>query len=174
MFSLNDQGTAKTNGHAVAMPLPTDGPVGASAPQNATRTMAGVLGEIVWLMSQSPMHKQFFISDIEWFAMTPALLRQFRLFYDKEKPVGVLFWALVNDEVEERLSTGGGRLRPKDWKCGDNLWVVELVAPFGPVGAGRVSLPEAMVADFKEKVFPANEIKMLVRNPDGKLAVRIV
>jgi len=30
------------------------------------QTVASVLGEITWLMSRSPVHKQFFISDLEW------------------------------------------------------------------------------------------------------------
>jgi len=49
-----------------------------------------VLGEIVWLMSQSSLHKQFFISDLEWFVMTPVLLQQFRTYYATDKPVGVV------------------------------------------------------------------------------------
>src|SRR5882757_3865706 len=73
------------------------------APEGAAKKVSEVLGEIVWLMSQSPLHKQFFISDLEWFVMTPILLQQFRLFYDKDKPIGVTFWATVNKEVEERL-----------------------------------------------------------------------
>ena len=40
--------------------------------QGHAKTMSAVLGEIVWLMSQSPMHKQFFISDLEWPAAKAA------------------------------------------------------------------------------------------------------
>ena len=68
-----------------------------------------MLGEIVWLMSQSPLHKQFFISDLEWLVMTPVLLQQFRLFYDQGKPIGVAFWATVSEEVEQRLAAGTQR-----------------------------------------------------------------
>lgn len=63
------------------------------------KTVSAVLGEIVWLMSQNPPHKQFFISDLEWLAMTPVLQQQFRLFYAQNKPIGVLLWAEVNGEV---------------------------------------------------------------------------
>ena len=63
-----------------------------------------------------------------------------------QRPIGVLLWALVSDEVEERLETGAPRLRPQDWRSGDKLWVIEVIAPFG----GH----EAMVAEFKEKMFP--------------------
>jgi cytolysin-activating lysine-acyltransferase len=129
------------------------------APEAAAKKMSEVLGEIVWLMSQSPLHKQFFIADLEWFVMTPLLLQQFRLFYAKDRPMGVAFWGFVSEEVEERLKTGTSRLRPQDWKSGDRLWVVEVVAPFGGV--------EEMVKDLKAKVFKDREVKFLGLTSDG-------
>ena len=135
------------------------------APEGAAKKMSEVLGEIVWLMSQSPLHKQLFISDTEWLVMTPMLLQQFRLFYDNQKPVGVIFWANASEEVEARLAAGTTRMRPQDWKSGDRLWVVEAIAPFG--GA------EEMVKDLKTKVFPEREIKALSVGPKGR-EVRVV
>jgi cytolysin-activating lysine-acyltransferase len=129
-------------------------------PEGHAKTMSAVLGEIVWLMSQSPLHKQFFISDLEWFIMTPALLQQFRTFYATDRPIGVVLWANVSDEVAERLAQGTTKLRPQDWKSGDKLWVVEVIAPFG--GA------EEMVKDLKEKVFPTKPVHFLAVNKDGK------
>jgi cytolysin-activating lysine-acyltransferase len=130
--------------------------------------VSAVLGEIVWLMSQSPLHKQFFISDLEWFAMTPILLQQFRTFYAKDRPIGVVLWATVSDEVAGRLAEGTTKLRPQDWKSGDKVWVMpeacfqhdEVIAPFG--GA------EEMVKDLKEEVFPTRELRFVAVNKDGK------
>jgi cytolysin-activating lysine-acyltransferase len=135
------------------------------APAGAAKKTSEVLGEIVWLMSQSPLHKQFFISDLEWMVMTPMLLQQFRLFYDKAKPVGVVFWATASEEVELRLAAGVNRMRPQDWKSGDRLWVVEAIAPFG--GA------EEMVKDLKAKVFAGREMKVLATETTGR-EVRVV
>jgi hypothetical protein len=47
-----------------------ESPFSHEPPEGYAKTMSAVLGEIVWLMSQSPLPKQFFISDLEWFAMT--------------------------------------------------------------------------------------------------------
>jgi cytolysin-activating lysine-acyltransferase len=116
-------------------------------------------------MSQSPLHKQFFISDLEWLVMTPVLLQQFRLFYDDTKPIGVAFWGTVNGEVEDRLKAGTTRLRPQDWKSGDRLWVVEVIAPFGG--------GEEMAKDLKAKVFPQRELKFLAVGAQGR-QVRVV
>ena len=142
------------------------GPFNHAPPEGHAKKMSEVLGEIVWLMSQSPLHKQFFISDLEWFVMTPTLLQQFRLFYATDRPIGVVLWAFVNDEVAERLAGGTTKLRPQDWKSGDQLWVVEVIAPFG--GA------EEMVKDLKEKVFPTRPISFVAVTKEGKKEVRVV
>jgi cytolysin-activating lysine-acyltransferase len=155
-----------------------------AAPDGSAKTMSAVLGEIVWLMSQSPIHKSFSRGQLPIWkvgadprrqsksvtvpdlpVMTPVMLKQFRMFYDKDKPIGVVFWGTVSDDVAARLAEGTSKLRPQDWKSGDNLWVVEVIAPFGG--------PEEMVKDLKAAVFPDREIRMLVVK-DGKRDVRVV
>lgn len=122
-------------------------------------------------MSQSPVHKQMFVMDLEWFVMTPILLKQFRLFYDKDKPIGCVLWAYANADVAGRLAQGISKLRPQDWKVGDpdapgtKIWVVEVLAPFG--GA------EEMVRDFRSKVFPEREVSFLTTTADGKTVRRV-
>jgi len=139
---------------------------GHPVPSGAAKKMSEVLGEVVWLMSQSPAHKQYFISDLEWFVMTPVLLQQFRLYYAKDRPLGCLFWARVSDEVEAMLKAGATKVRPQDWKSGPKLWVIEVVAPFG--GA------EEMVNDLKAKVFPDEEITYLAVGAGGKRELKSV
>jgi len=56
--------------------------------------VAQVLGEITWLMTQSPRHKTVPLGDLEWLVMPALLLRQFRIFYKGEQPVGLALWAL--------------------------------------------------------------------------------
>lgn len=138
-------GEKPTNATETAFNQPTPGP--------EKRTVAQVMGEIVWLLSQSPQHKNFFISDLEWLVMTPILLNQFRIFYAPDRPIGVALWAYVNERVDERLSGGNARLAPADWKSGDILWLVDIVAPYG----GQ----EEMLKDLKVKVFPEREINFL-------------
>jgi cytolysin-activating lysine-acyltransferase len=57
-------------------------------------------------------------------------------------------------------------MRPQDWQCGDHLWVVEIIAPFG----GHA----AKVADLKDKVFPGRELRALVTAADGTRKVGVV
>ena len=49
----------------------------------------------------------------------PVLIQQFRTFYATDRPIGVVLWASVSEEVEQRLSEGVTKLRPQDWKSGD-------------------------------------------------------
>ena len=93
--------------------------------------MAQVLGEITWLMTQSPRHKATPLADLEWLLMPAILLRQFRIFYHGEQPVGVALWALADDLVAKRIDGGDRRLTAVEWKSGAKLRIIELVAPFG-------------------------------------------
>ena len=106
-----------------------------------------------------------FLSDLEWIVMLPILLQQFRLFYAKDRPIGVALWAYVSDDVQERLAQGSTRRAPNDWKSGDNLWLAELIAPFGE--------QDEMVGDLKAKVFADAQVKFLFTK-DGKREVKSV
>ena len=96
-----------------------------------SKTVSQVLGEITWLMTQSPRHKAIPLGDLEWLLMPALLLRQFRIFYKGEQPVGVALWALADDLVAKRIDGGDNRLSAVEWKSGSNMRIVELVAPFG-------------------------------------------
>ncbi len=123
------------------------------------KTVAQVLGEITWLLTQSPVHKQMFVGDLEWFAMAPVLLEQFRIFNGPQHPVGVALWARVGEETEARLEAGAHKLRPDEWKSGERPWMIELVAPFG----GQ----DEMIADLGKAVFANEPFKFHRLNEQG-------
>ncbi|MFT3810512.1 MAG: toxin-activating lysine-acyltransferase [Micropepsaceae bacterium] len=123
------------------------------------KTVAQMLGEIVWLLSQSPIHKQLFIGDLEWFCMPPILLEQYRLFYGPNAPAAVALWARVSPETDARLTAGAPRLRPDEWQSGDTYWLVELIAPFG----GH----EEILKDLQSSIFAGKRFKFHQLGPDG-------
>jgi cytolysin-activating lysine-acyltransferase len=109
----------------------------------APKTVAQVLGEIAWLMTQSPRHKPLTLGDLEWLVMPAILLRQFRIFYQGDRPVGVALWALADDLVAKRIDAGNPRLSAAEWKSGTQLRIIDIIGPFGgeaemraQVGAG--------------------------------------
>jgi cytolysin-activating lysine-acyltransferase len=112
--------------------------MGSFMSQNSVPTSAGqgktvsqMLGEITWLLSQSPVHRQLFVGDLEWFLMPPLLLEQYRVFYGPDRPAAVALYAKVSEEVSQRLQAGAHKLRADEWRSGDTNWLIELIAPFG-------------------------------------------
>lgn len=130
----------------------------------APKTVAQMLGEITWLMTQSPIHKQLFIGDLEWFAMPAVLLEQFRIFYGPNSPAAVALWATVSEETEKRLKEGAHKLRADEWQGGDRPWLIELVAPFG----GQ----DEILADLSASVFNGKPFSFHTASPDGQRIVK--
>jgi cytolysin-activating lysine-acyltransferase len=115
----------------------------ATSGEAAPKTVAQVLGEIAWLMTQSPRHKAMALGDLEWLVMPAILLRQFRIFYKGEQPVGVALWALADDLVAKRIDAGDRRLTAVEWKSGAAMRIVDVVAPFGGEAEMRAQLGAA-------------------------------
>jgi cytolysin-activating lysine-acyltransferase len=134
----------------------------------APKTVAEALGQIVWLLSQSPLHKELKIKDLEWSLMPPIIAEQFRIFtfgplpgsdqLDKtaftasgltqegieQMPLGVAIWAKLSADAEAKLEKGE-RMTPAEWTSGDRVWLVELIAPFA---TKENKLAEAMFLDL--------------------------
>ncbi|WP_417484089.1 toxin-activating lysine-acyltransferase [Maricaulis salignorans] len=127
------------------------------------KTVSQVLGEITWLLTQSPIHKQLFIGDLEWFVMPPVLLEQFRIFNGPQHPVAFALWARVSEDTENRLVSGGYKLRPDEWRGGDRAWIIEVVAPFG----GH----EEVLADMAKFIFSSEPFKYHRVNDAGQREV---
>ena len=120
-----------------------------------------VLGEALLVLLNSNAHRlNFFISDIEWLLLAPITKEQFRLYKDAEgKPVGLILWAFVNEEVNKRLELGMGKLAFNGWKSGDTLWIIDLIAPLG--GADK------MLEELKNTVFKGKQFKYQSVDKDG-------
>ena len=154
-------------------------------PPGAPRTVAEALGQIVWLLSQSPVHKEMKVKDLEWSFMPPILHEQFRIFTFgplpglpaeaikaltpagldqkglEQMPLGVAIWGRLSAEAEQRLEKGD-RLKPEDWKSGDRVWLVELVAPFA---TPENKLLEGMLIDLAQGPFSKTAFSLHKTDP---------
>ena len=112
-------------------------------------TVSHLLGEMAWLLTQSPLHRSMQIGDLEWLCMPALLKEQFYLFRDGERPVGLAMWAKCGVKAEKKLA--GGMLEPKnrltleEWDSGECVWPVDLVAPFA---TSQNRQREIMIADL--------------------------
>lgn len=119
-----------------------------------------LLGPVVWLYMHAPSHKHLFVADIEWMIVPPMTLNQYKLYMKEEAPLAYASWAFVDEETEKRLLSGRVRLAPKEWRSGDRLWLIDLIAPFG---GGK-----DVLKDIRDNIFPSRSIKQLVPDADGK------
>ena len=120
-----------------------------SKPAQSPPTVSHLLGEMTWLLSQSPLHKALQIGDLEWLIMPALLKQQFYLFRDGDQPIGLALWAKCNAAAEKKLENGmiepENRLTLEEWESGPNIWLVDLIAPFA---TNQNKQREIMIADL--------------------------
>jgi cytolysin-activating lysine-acyltransferase len=137
-----------------------------------SKLISAGIGDIAVIFSRSPAHKYFWLADIEW-AIAPAVFNG--QYYVAElannetglrAPIAVATWAFVSDEVERRIESDLShrpRLRPEEWKCGENAWIVDLVGDLRGIAAA--------VEWLKARPFKERPAKIAVSGPNG--AVRV-
>jgi cytolysin-activating lysine-acyltransferase len=154
-------------------------------PPGTPRTVAEALGQIVWLLSQSPMHRELKIKDLEWSFMPAVLYEQFRVFRFgplpgsenmdpaafaklgltkeglEQMPLGVAIWAKLSAEAEARLEKGE-HLKAEDWRSGDRVWLVEMISPFA---TPENKLSEAMLLDLMQGPFKTTAFNLHRTDP---------
>jgi hemolysin-activating ACP:hemolysin acyltransferase len=141
----------------VAAPMAAAGQLGKQAAAVPTSTLASAFAEVMWLLSQSARHKALPVSELQSFVMAPLQLGQCRLFHVDGKPAGAALWAFVGEAADQRLRSGAMRLEAQEWRSGDRLWLVDLIAPFGQ--------GPQMLRELKARVFPDRELTF--RRVDG-------
>lgn len=131
-------------------------------------TVSHILGETVWLLSQSSGHADVTAVEMNWLLMPPILRRQFHMFREGERPIGAAIWAMLDEAGEQKVMKGlretGAKLDDAEWTAGDRLWLIELIAPFATVENRHAEL---MMADLITGPFSKRAFKMLRKNPDS-------
>lgn len=139
-------------------------------------TVSHLLGEMTWLLTQSPLHRAMQIGDIEWLCMPALLKQQFYLFRDGDQPVGLALWAKCGASAERKLAAGmiepENRLTLEEWDSGDRVWLVDLVAPFANADNRQ---REIMIADLISGPLKGVEFRFHQTDPaTGKRQVQTV
>lgn len=95
-------------------------------------------GSVVWLWMHATNHNNRPLLSLEH-ALLPAIhLGQYILVTEQDpgtgaqRPVGYLAWANLDAQTEARYITNPlTGLRREDWNCGDRMWFIDFVSPFG-------------------------------------------
>lgn len=85
------------------------------------------LYRIVHLYRQFPKYDKFTYEQLVTM-ITPSInLDQYQIHRIGNEDVGFTNWAYLSDTVEERFKLSL-RLKDNEWNCGDNIWVMQILA----------------------------------------------
>ncbi len=141
------------------------------------KTLGSMIGELVWLMTQSPIHRELALKELEWLLMPAVVLGQYKIFKNEQgSPIGAALWAYLTPDAEAKFKAKG-KLEPEDWgnnatldpakglikQPGGTLWLIELIAPFHqPSNSHR----ELMIQDLLTTALKGEKLKMVHINPE--------
>ena len=82
---------------------------------------------IVHLYRQFPQYDKYTYEQLVKM-ITPSLnLDQYQIHRINNEDIGYTNWAFISDSVEQRFKLIS-KIKPNEWNCGDNIWVMQVVA----------------------------------------------
>lgn len=129
--------------------------------------------QIVSLLVQSPLYRHYAIADLEWLVIPPLATGMFALAEAKAQadgpafPVAAMLWASVSPDVDKRLSENLSspiRLRPDEWRSGEQMWVI------AAVGDPRVTA--SLLQQLGTTTLKDRRVKFRAVGEDGKVVVK--
>jgi cytolysin-activating lysine-acyltransferase len=85
------------------------------------------LYRIIHLYRQFPKYDKFTYKQLTEMITPSVNLDQYQIHKIGNEDVGFTNWAYLSDNVEQRFKLIG-KLKPNEWNCGDNIWVMQVVA----------------------------------------------
>lgn len=116
-----------------------------------------ILGPVMWLYARDPVKKFMLVGDIDWALLPPVVLDQYRLYTKGGLPYAFVTWALVSPEVAQRLRSTQSKIAPHEWRSGEEVWLIDAIAPFGQL--------EETVKEVVEKNFAGKTVYAHLPDP---------
>jgi len=88
-----------------------------------------VFGDLLFLAFRSERHSQMSTATLRRYLEPPVELGQFRVFRFDGVPRGMYTWGWLSRDAAAKLIRGEP-LDPDDWRSGDDLWIVDMIAPY--------------------------------------------
>jgi cytolysin-activating lysine-acyltransferase len=85
------------------------------------------LYRIIHLYRQFKQYDKFTYKQLTEMITPSVNLDQYQIHRIGSEDVGFTNWAYLSDNVEQRFKLIG-KLKPNEWNCGDNIWVMQVVA----------------------------------------------
>lgn len=93
-----------------------------------------VYGDMMFLAFRSERHGQMNTATLRTYLEPPIELDQFRIFRYDGVPRGMYTWAWLSQRAARRL-VKGKPMTPEDWRSGDQLWIIDMIAPYRGMSA---------------------------------------
>jgi len=112
-------------------------PKGRTDPENPDRSQLAAYGALAFLYLRSERHRGVSLSAAR-LAIQPAIDLRFNHILEVDGvPRAAVTWAFLGPEAEAKLKAGQ-RLMPKDWVSGEQMWLLDIIAPYGQGTAAHV------------------------------------
>jgi cytolysin-activating lysine-acyltransferase len=122
-----------------------------------------ILGPVMWLYARDERRKWTFIADHDWLLMPPIVLDQCRIYTKSEIPWAFFTWAMVSDEVHQRLNSGIPKIAPHEWRGGPHCWLLDAVAPFGNA--------DDCLKELRSTSLAGKVVNRINPQPDGRIVI---
>jgi|APCry1669192111_1035396.scaffolds.fasta_scaffold00005_2 hemolysin-activating ACP:hemolysin acyltransferase len=90
-----------------------------------------MIKDILSLMSQSRLHKKWYVEDIFNIILPPIESGQCIVVRENDKVVGFGTWAYMSNASLDAFLNGTRKIGPQDFNNGHNLVLVDIVSPYG-------------------------------------------
>lgn len=88
-----------------------------------------IYGDLAFLAFRSERHSQMSVSTLRAYLEPPIESGQFRVFRFDGVPRGMYTWGWLSHDAECKLIRGEV-LSHADWRSGNALWIVDMIAPY--------------------------------------------
>lgn len=89
------------------------------------------LSAVIQLMEYSDIHRKLSVPDICRRLIAPMELTQFVVCVEDNRLKAFVTVGFFSDSVSKAFRSGTHTIQKEDWNSGSNVWLVDLVAPFG-------------------------------------------
>jgi len=90
-----------------------------------------IFSDAMYLASYFKYYDNWRMVAFKRFLLMPIVKEQYFLFRNNDMPVMFLSYAFVNDDAIKELTSGERSIRSDEWKSGDNLFIPDIISPFG-------------------------------------------
>lgn len=117
--------------------------------ENPTEEQLQAYGALAFLYLRTDHHRDVPMRLARRMVQPPIDLGFYKVFYIDDVPRYAVTWAFLSEEAESKVMRGE-LLLPSEWRSGDRMWVIEIIAPYGQGTAAHVvkwlrhSLPDTI------------------------------